>query len=150
MHFYNSWQIEGAVIFQGWMCNSASQYTHKPKVKKKFKSSAFQRTALHILVLILAGMPLWKSNQIKCWLYSILSLARAGITRQVWPEKNKNLPKKITFSPISVWSPPGSTSRSVFKAQTSRAFWYFSSLRAWPNKMLSFSVAFRIQACWGT
>lgn len=55
-----------------------------------------------------------------------------------------------TFSPISVISPPGSTSRSGVKAQASRTQRYFGSLQSFPNRMLSRSVAFWIQACCGT
>ena len=55
-----------------------------------------------------------------------------------------------TFSPISVISPPGNISRSCSRAQSCSVLLYSVSLMVLPNKMLSFTVAFCIHACWGT
>lgn len=55
-----------------------------------------------------------------------------------------------TFSPISVASPAGRMSRSGSSAQASSTLWYHSFDFSRPNTMLSWTVAFWIQACWGT
>ena len=63
----------------------------------------------------------------------------------LWP------PLKLTpFSPISVKSPDGRMSRSHAKAHASITLLYLASSIYLPNKMLSFSVRFWIQACWET
>lgn len=55
-----------------------------------------------------------------------------------------------TFSPISVRSPPGSSSRSGARAQACITSWNCLSSWGEPNRILSLRVAFCIQACCGT
>ena len=56
----------------------------------------------------------------------------------------------LTFSPISVLSPPGRILRSGSIAHASSISWYLVSSQGWLNRMLFLSVLFWIQACWGT
>lgn len=56
----------------------------------------------------------------------------------------------LTFSPISVSSPPASSFRSGARAQASITCQNRFSSRGEPKRMLSLSVAFWIQACCGT
>ena len=63
---------------------------------------------------------------------------------------NKLIIHSPTFSPISTMSLPGRMSRSGPKAQASRVLPYLILFTSFPKRMLSFSVAFWIQACWGT
>lgn len=57
---------------------------------------------------------------------------------------------KLAFSPISVWSPAGSMVKSGRRAQVSRTVLYRVLSIFIPKRMLSSTVAFRIQACCGT
>jgi len=45
------------------------------KLGTSLSPTTFHKTALHVSVLLVARMPLWRSNQIKRWLHSNLSLA---------------------------------------------------------------------------
>lgn len=56
----------------------------------------------------------------------------------------------LTFSPISVSSPPASSFRSGTRAQASITCQNRSSSKGEPKRTLSLSVAFWIQACCGT
>ena len=55
---------------------------------------------------------------------------------------NVQIDKLLTFSPISVISPPDKISRSGSRAQESIVWLYKISLYNFPNKMLSLMVAF--------
>ncbi len=55
-----------------------------------------------------------------------------------------------TFSPISIWSPPGRILRSGFRAHASNILSYCECLNFFPNRIFSLRVAFWIQASWGT
>ena len=59
-------------------------------------------------------------------------------------------PLHRTFSPISVMSPDGSTWKSGASEQASTTVIYELRLKGFPNKILSFNVAFCIHGCWGT
>lgn len=56
----------------------------------------------------------------------------------------------LTFSPISVRTPPGSSSRSGARAQACITSWNLLSSWGEPKRILSLRVAFWIQACCGT
>ena len=53
----------------------------------------------------------------------------------------------LTFSPISVWSPPGRISRSGPRAHAVSVSLYRTISFGRPNRMLFWSVSFCIQAC---
>ena len=53
----------------------------------------------------------------------------------------------LTFSPISVMSPPGRISRSGSRAHAWIVLPYSTPLMCLPKRMLSFKVAFWIHAC---
>lgn len=62
----------------------------------------------------------------------------------------QQLTMSLTFSPISVWSPAGSMSRSCCRAQEYIALSYRRWLKLLLKRMLLRMVAFWIQACWAT
>lgn len=68
---------------------------------------------------------------------------------QRWQKSSYNFTLH-TFSPISVASPAGRMSKSGSRAQASSTRWYHVFSFSRPNTMLSWTVAFWIQACWGT
>lgn len=94
----------------------------------------------------------WPPERLMPW-----RIERAVDSRQLWPRYTNRRQKSIfsrrnrpTFSPISVRTPPGSSFRSGASAQASITFWNAFSSCGVPKRMLSFRVAFWIQACWGT
>lgn len=76
----------------------------------------------------------------------------SDITLMIWGKKIyvKGTKNVHTFSPISVASPAGRMSRSGSSAQASSTRWYHVFSFSRPNMTLSWTVAFWIQACWGT
>lgn len=56
----------------------------------------------------------------------------------------------LTFSPISVFSPPERICRSGSNAQLWMTLSYQSLSKCLPKRTLSLNVAFGIQVCWGT